>query len=483
MPRPNLLFIFTDEQRADTMAAYGNPIIQTPNLNKLATESTVFERTYVTQPVCTPSRSSILTGLWPHTNGCTRNNLILNEDMPCLPEMLVQGHYETGYIGKWHLGDELFHQHGFDEWVSIEDMYNEHFSPRRDRGVRSSYHHYLQDQGFTPGKGDRFGRSEAAALPEQYGKPTFVGHETSRFIREHRDDPFCLYVNFLEPHMPFTGPRDGQYTPESITLPANFNAVPTEHQPIRARLNQRKHQEQGQAGHPLENESDWRALVARYWGLCSLVDTYVGMILRTLEECGLADNTIVVFTSDHGDMMSSHQMVAKTVMFEEAQRVPLLVRMPGQKTQQRVSRPVSQVDLVPTLMDLMDQPMPEHLEGESLAPLINGGDAPERDVFVEWNRPNRGATAELPPWSDEYGTPEEVRTALDEQVRCIIAPDGMKFNWSTCGLHELYDINSDPGETTNLMFEPDHENTARELAGRISRWQESTNDEVDLPTI
>ena len=119
MTKFNLLFIFTDEQRADSMAAYGNLHIETPNLNRLALESVIFDQAYVTQPVCTPSRSSIMTGLYPHTNGCTENNRPLPPGVPCLPEMLADGDYVTAYHGKWHLGDEIFAQHGFDEMLSL----------------------------------------------------------------------------------------------------------------------------------------------------------------------------------------------------------------------------------------------------------------------------------------------------------------------------------------------------------------------------
>jgi len=126
--KPNLLFLWTDEQRADTMAVYGNSKIHAPNLNKLASESVVFEHAYITQPVCTPSRSTVMTGLWPHTNGCTENNISLPANIPCFPEILNDPDYRTGYFGKWHLGDEVFAQHGFEEWISIEDIYWEYLA-------------------------------------------------------------------------------------------------------------------------------------------------------------------------------------------------------------------------------------------------------------------------------------------------------------------------------------------------------------------
>ena len=350
MPGMNLLFIFTDEQRADSMAAYGNRRIHTPNLNRLADESVVFERAYVSQPICTPSRSTLFTGQYPHTNGCTHNNIPLRADTSCFPEMLRDDEYVTAYHGKWHLGDEIFKQHGFDEWRSIEDGYIGYYGPGRDRDARSSYHHFLIGKGLRPRNGSVFQRGEAARLPEELGKPAYLAQEASRFIRENRDRPFALFVNFLEPHMPFYGPRDDEHDPAEIALPENFEHVPAEDQPLKTRLLYQHFLKVGFKDDfdksdmdtpTLRTEHDWRRLIARYWGLCSLVDTHVGTILQTLAECRLDENTIVVFTSDHGDMMGSHRLVAKSVLFEEAVRVPLLVRLPGQTRQRRWAPPVS----------------------------------------------------------------------------------------------------------------------------------------------
>jgi len=491
MRRPNLLFIFTDEQRADTMAAYRNTLIDMPNLNRLGAESFVFERAYVTQPVCTPSRSSILTGLWPHTNGCTSNNIRLPDEMPCLPELLPHGEYATAYHGKWHLGDELFAQHGFDEWISIEDGYNKWFSAGHDPDTRSDYHRFLVGKGFAPQSGRTFGRSEAAHLPEAFGKPAFLAREASRFIRENRARPFCLFVNFLEPHMPFTGPRDGQYDPARVTLPPNFENPPDDSQPLRTRVLQRAYCEDGHGGMSLRTEADWRRLIANYWGLCSLVDTHVGTILATLDECGLAGDTIVVYTSDHGDMMGSHRLLAKTVMFEEAVRVPLLVRLPGQRVGRRVGGAISQIDLVPTLLDLAAVSVSNHLQGTSGADVFRSGSPrAEGDVFVEWNGRAEGVrrydATNAPPWLAELGSFDEIEAAMADSVRTIITPDGWKFNCSVRGEHELYDLNADPYETRNLARRAPNDETRgrmRDLADHIRRWQERTEDVVTIPAI
>ena len=217
--KPNLLFIFTDEQRADTMACYGNRWIHTPNLNRLAEESFVFQNAYVSQTVCTPSRSTIMTGLYPHTNGCTANNIPLRPETRTIAEMIDQD-YVRAYYGKWHLGDEVIAQHGFDDWVSIEDMYRGHYSKEEYLSTMSDYHHFLVKNGFEPNgesHGSKvFGRTMAAKLPEEYTKAAFLGRRAAEFIRSHRDEPFALYVNFLEPHMPFTGPFNDLYDPAAI---------------------------------------------------------------------------------------------------------------------------------------------------------------------------------------------------------------------------------------------------------------------------
>ncbi len=484
MPRPNVLFLFTDEQRADTLAAYGNDRIQTPNLNRLAEQSTVFERAYVTQPVCTPSRSTIMTGLYPHTSGCTANNIPLPADAACLPEMLPRGEYVTAYHGKWHLGDEIFGQHGFDEWVSIEDMYIPHYSPARDRAARSDYHRFLVDSGFSPRRGDVFGRGETARYAEEFSKPAFLAREASRFIRENKDHPFVLYVNFLEPHMPFFGPRDDQHDPAGVTLPGNFDAVPSADQPLKARLFQRLYVHAGHSGLPLRTESDWRRMIANYWGLCSLVDTHVGTILAALDDCGLADETIVVYTSDHGDMMGSHRLLAKCVMFEEAVRVPLLVRLPGQSRPRRVAEPVSQVDLVPTLLDLLGEPASGRLQGEGLRAALEGSAGGREEVFIEWN----GADAGLPgPTGGTYpdvlaeiAPADAARRAVADPVRSVVTAAGWKLNRSAAGAHELYDLNTDPGETTNRIADADCAAVIADLTARIRRWQDRTNDTGDF---
>lgn len=490
MSIPNLLFIFTDEQRFDTFADGGNTQIDMPNLNRLAAQSVVFERAYCTQPICTPDRSTLLSGLYPHTNGCIANNIPLPAETPCLPEMIEPNLYTTGYYGKWHLGDEIFAQHGFTDWVSIEDLYIDHYSKERSREARSDYHHFLVKNGFTPDPDTNiFSRGFAARLPEKFGKPAFLAQEASNFIREHQSEPFILYINFLEPHMPFFGPRDDQYNPNDIPLPANFHNPPAEDQHVKYQLIQQAYYERGHSGLPLKTEADWHRMIANYWGLNSLVDTHLGTILNTLEECNLTSDTIVVFTSDHGDMMGSHQMLAKCVMFEEAVRVPLMVRLPGQTEQRHISRPVGHIDIVPTLLDLMGQPVPGNLPGKSLKTEMTGGaeDMPE-DVFIQFNssetgilEPYRGKP--LPENLAHIASAETMEQAITDPLRTVVTPDGWKFTFSQLGQHELYNLRGDPYETNNLAFEPEMQAKVAELVDKIHAWQVQYQDIIDPVTL
>ena len=474
--KPNLLFIWTDEQRADTMAAYGNQKIRTPNLDRLAKQSFVFQKTYVTQPVCSASRSSVMSGLYPHTSGVTYNNIPLSENILCFPELLNDPDYHTAYMGKWHLGNELFPQHGFDTWISIEDQYNSFFSEEKDREARSDYHHWLLEKGYQPSnpKENIFSRSFAASLPIEHCKPKFLEEKACKYLEAHQNDPFVLYVNFLEPHMPFTGPLDDMYKPEDTDLPESFYDSLDENEPLRYRLYRESFIHQYG-----EKEEDMRQLIAKYWGLVSQVDKSVGTILDKLEEMGLADNTLVVYTSDHGDMMGAHHMVEKQVMFEEAVRVPFMLKAPFiSKNQTIIQQRVSQIDIVPTLLDLMGKYIPVSLQGKSLTSLLKGEVMTEDYIFIEWNPYQNYWQGILK--STQLAGEEEIKRAVLSYTRTVISPDGWKLCLSNSDHSQLFNLNEDPFETTNLFTNPIYQNRIDFLTTKIEEWQKATRDTVDL---
>lgn len=453
--KPNLLFIWTDEQRFDTMAAYGNDKIKTPNLDMLADESFVIEKAYVAQPVCTPSRSTVMTGLWPHQNGCLKNNIPLRRDTKCMPERVADPEYRSAYMGKWHLGNEIFRQHGFDEWVSIEDNYIKYYSEEKDRSLRSDYHKFLADKGYQTDRPDTYSRSFAASLPIEQCKPKFLETRACEFLRRNSARPFMLYINFLEPHMPFTGPLNDLHDPGEIDLPENFTDPPDDDEPERCH----KKVEKCKKKYGMD-ETSTRDLISRYYGLVSQVDRSVGTILDTLDDLGLADSTVVVYTSDHGDMMGAHKMVEKGLMYEESARVPWLMRIPwlGRK-QYLVKEPVSHIDLVPTVLDAMGRPdAAEGLPGHSLIPFFKGGKRKEDHVFIEWNVTDRE----------------------DPATRTVVSPDGWKLCLCDKDKCQLFDLNKDPFETANLYYTGRYDDVIDRLSTRIRQWQTSVNDTLNV---
>lgn len=456
--KPNLLFIWTDQQRADTMAAYGNTRFRVPMMNRLASQSVVFDRAYITQPVCTPSRSSIMTGVWPHQNGCVRNNIRLSSTVQTMPELLDDSAYHTGYMGKWHLGDEVFPQRGFQKWAAIEDgIYEQYYGPGRDRGARSAYHGFLANLGYKPNGKNIFSRGFATTLPVEHSKPSFLAQEASKFILRHRADPWMLYVNFLEPHTPFSSALDDLHSEAEAPLARNYPGVPAgDREPVwyqRRRAGFREKFEK----FDLRSPAGWQRVSRNYAGLCSLVDQAVGRILWSLEASGQMDNTVIVYTSDHGEMMGAHSLLTKQVMYEEAMRVPFLLRVPfrGQKPR-RVAQPVSHIDTVPTLLELLGKKN----AGESLVSLLEGRRRREDHVFLEW-------TAE----GEDQGP----------NARTVVSPGGYKLVLHDTDRSMLFDHNKDPLEMHNLYESGEHAPVRDRLRKKIEQWQAATRDTMRLP--
>ena len=482
--QPNLLFIFTDQQRSDTLGCYGNDWIRAPNLNALARESFVFQHAYVSAPLCTPSRSTILTGLYPHIHGAVANNMPLGLEHRTIAET-VSGDYTCAYYGKWHLGDEVVPQRGFRRWLSIEDYYRQYYTRSEYLALFSDYHHYLVRKGYEPDEESQgagiFSRPFAATVPEEHTKATFLAREAVRFIREVGDQPFVLYVNFLEPHQPYDGPLNGMYRRDELEVGPHFLRRPPENASRRHQMRADYYGGGVHQGHDLSIESGWRDIRANYYGNVTLMDRAVGTVLMALDEAGLRDSTIVAFTSEHGDMLGDHGILQKSVLYEEAIKVPLLLRVPwlgggGSMVRGRVG----QVDLVPTLLELMREPVPDHLQGESRVPVLLGESSlDDNDVFVQWNEP---------PGRDHAGhnmtVPDEELSELSGMPwRTIISADGWKLSLSAEDQCELYDLNTDPYEEGNLFDARAHRDRVRGFASRLRSWQERTGDTAPLPDV
>src|SRR5215469_9612622 len=375
----NLILFLPDQQRADTLACYGGVKVHAPNLNKLASESVVFERTYVTHPVCTPSRSSLMTGTWPHINGCTRNSVPLERRFRVFPELMQGQNYRTAYIGKWHLGENGPAGRGFQQWISTDD--------------HGDYIKFLISKGITPDKSNEdFSEVAISNLPIELSRPKFLERHACDFIEKYQRDPFILVVAFVEPHSPYNGPLNDVNPLDEVELDPTATLPENENAPLRYRLMR----EWQQAEALLDRErlpmqlffgitpDEYCGIKQRYLGLVTLVDQSIGAILGCLKRYELNENTIVVHTSDHGDSLGAHHLFGKETMFEEATRVPWLIRFPGQTRQKIISHPVSHIDFVPTLLDLLGQPNHRQCAGKSLMSLVHDETNPPRNVFLEW---------------------------------------------------------------------------------------------------
>ena len=221
--KPNLILFLPDQQRADTLACYGGVKVHAPNLNKLASESVIFERTYVTHPVCTPSRSSLMTGTWPHINGCTHNSVPLDRRFRVFPELMQDRDYRTAYVGKWHLGEDGPAGRGFQHYISTDG--------------HGDYSKFLISKGIAPDKPNgRFSEVAISNLPIELSRPKFLEKHACDFIEKHQRDPFILVVAFVEPHSPYNGPLNDVNPLDEVELDATATLPEHEDIPLRYRL-------------------------------------------------------------------------------------------------------------------------------------------------------------------------------------------------------------------------------------------------------
>lgn len=422
----NLVFILTDQQRFDTMAAYGNDVIQTPHLNKLASEALVFKRAYVTYPVCSPARASIQTGLYPQETGVLLNNIPLDEQWQTLTEMVGNENYYSAYIGKWHLGEETKAVHGFDERISTEDSYT-----RKDREDNSDYHYFLLKQGYTLDGKSNFSRSRAASLPYKHSKSKFMEHKALEFIEKNKDRPFILYIAFLEPHSPYNGPFDAVHDVKELSIDASY-AIGSG---------------KGAKAKYLKNPLDVKQ---RYYGLVHQVDKSVGAIRAQLKALGLDKKTVFVYTSEHGDMMGQRHAMGKNQMYDGAARVPLIIDAPGVNGGV-FNDPVSHIDLVPTLMDLMGHKVPEHLPGKAL--MSSRSQTPSPVFLQRWNR-----------------SPGNKNKAVIAEIAHVAGDWKLTLNCQDSQKAELYNMLADPLELNNLYNDTTHKDIQHALKRTLLTW-------------
>ena len=491
--KPNLLLIIADSERFDALRAYGNNQIQTPNLDSLAEQSYIFDNAYVTQPVCTPSRASIYTGTYPHTNGVITLESPMFDEIQCLPE-IINDNYNKAFIGRsGHL--HTIQSDGENE-IHIQE-------PSKRLNTKEYFaiplKEDLKKHNIGPINNKNLSKYDRKMLPEHLSGPAYAVEKSINFLKANKENkPFALITSIYEPHDPWWGPLHDMYDPHSINLPKNFSDIPDENHPIKARIVQKHLFYRGQESFPMRTELDWKNALARYWALCTLVDKQLGRLFDYLKTNNLWDNTIIVFTSDHGELLGSHKLTGKNLLFEESVKVPFLLKNVNQTTSKRIKTPVSLVDLTPTLLDLLNQPVNDNFEGQSLTPIMENENKHrnKRDVFIEWTGSNfvvsdvifghanpkdtnKQNTKVIPWYIAEFTKNPEASESLTDTTRTVITPDGWKLTLSLRGDHELYNLIDDPSETTNLIKQKRaSDKIIKSLKEKIFAWQKRTNDKV-----
>ncbi|MCW8129040.1 MAG: sulfatase-like hydrolase/transferase [Planctomycetota bacterium] len=478
--RPNILWICTDSQRWDTLGCYGNPFVKTPHVDQLARDGTLFEYAFTQSPLCTPSRGSFLTGRYPVTNRLRQNGQRCPQDLLPITRILKDHDYVNGLSGKLHLNpcdNRLLL--GPEWWREPEDRYFKGVEPRIDDGYDEFHWDHSasikhKSSAYTQWFKARGGKSKGGPREDckfvLHGQPThlhqatFCAEKAMEFMEAYAGTwhPWLFSVNIFDPHGTFDPPDDylAPYLKrlDEIPLPPLVDGE-MENKPFVQRRDFASGKMNGGKLSPTEH----RIIRAAYWAMCDHIDVQVGRMLETLERTGQRENTIVIFMSDHGEMLGDHGLYIKDqYLYDPAIRVPLIVSWPGHvQAGARSQALVEMTDLAPTLFEAAGVPRHPGMQGRSLWPLLTGK-APlnefREDVYCEFY----GANPSKDPVK-KYAT--LVRTRTHKLVAVHGRPEG-----------ELYDLTADPGEHRNLWFDPAHTAVKAEMLTRLCNRMAQTAD-------
>jgi uncharacterized sulfatase len=499
MPRPNILLVTSDQQHPAALGCE-NPEVRTPHLDRLARQGTLFGRAYCPNPTCTPSRASIITGLYPSQHGAWALGTRLDERIPTVGGILGEAGYDCSLIGKAHfqpLKSTPEHPsleaypvlHDMEYWRRFHGPYygfnhvelarnhadeahvGQHYALwLEEKGAKDWRRHFQPPTGTTPAQ---FGRW---SIPEELHYNTWIVERTiARLERSatRRDEPFFLWASFFDPHPPYLVPEpwDTLYDPARLTVP---EGLPGEHaaNPPHFHLTQEEApdfspwQETVQMNHGLHTHRRSREQRARelaiYYGMISLMDAGIGRILKRLEDLGLAEDTLVVFTSDHGHFLGQHGLVAKGPFhYEDLIRVPFVVRWPGHVPAGGRSPALqSLVDLAPTFLAAAGQEDLPSMSGCDQLPVWTGAEAQARDHVLVENR--------------HQPTAIHLRTYVDERFKITVYRDRP--------YGELFDLREDPGETHNRWSDPAMAEVRSQLLLKLAH-AELSKEPLSMPRI
>ncbi|QEC52399.1 arylsulfatase A-like enzyme [Anseongella ginsenosidimutans] len=439
--KPNILWICADQQRWNTINALGNEYVRTPNLDRLVKEGTAFNYAHCTAPICTPSRASFLTGMYSSTLHATKNGAAYwPETAPLVTKMLKDAGYDCGLAGKFHLSSAQVNNPEKRPEDDGYRMFSYSHSPHQG-GDQNQYLVWLKKQGYEFEDLKKLPGEKQAALDQT----TWCTNEAIDFIEQDRREPWLMSLNIYAPHGPndppahilerfdvesLPGPvfRESDLEQKSVFNDVMFQSKPRHPDSINARLRQ-----------------------ARYWAEIELIDENIGRLLETLEKTGQLGNTLIIFTSDHGDMLGDHGLVNKGCRFYEGLvRVPLIFWWPGQlKQNQQSDALVSLIDIAPTLLEIAGEEVPEHMQGRSLLPILKGEANP--DHFREFVR------------CEFYSTIGDVKGRKASYATMIRTKEYKLVNYHGHSSGELFDLGKDPDEFENRWDDPDYQKIKMEL--------------------
>ncbi len=438
--KPNILWILADQHRQDCLGVYGNRDVRTPHLDALAQDGVMFQNSFCTSPICTPSRYSLLTGLAVHQHLCWNNHCTPPAGLETVPKMLRRGGYETKAIGKMHF-TPTYLDLGFDEMILSEQN-----GPGR---YEDDYHRWLRKHGmidtadlidqefaFRRKAPDSYWQSFGALesnLPETHHSTTWVGDRAVESLRHWQGGGHFLMAGFIKPHHPFDPPPEwaDSYNPDELTLLPGW---------LNRNLERDLAKHPGYFPHEELTETALRKVMAYYYALITQMDFQIGRMIDTLKAQGQYDNTMIVFTSDHGEYLGFHHLLLKgNYMYDPLVKTPLIIKPAGSKGEAVVhDRLVSGSDLAPTILQQADVPLGENMEPVDLI----AGQGSRDMVFAEL-------------------------LAEDYMVRTR----DFKLLLSKAGDHQLYDLAINPMEYHNVYEHPEYTEVVRDLRKALLDWQ------------
>jgi len=463
--RPNVLWLMSDQHNANCAGYAGHPLVRTPNLDRIASRGVDFTQAFANNPICSPSRICFMTGQYMRTHRMFGNDH--SEYPKPNPDTLAcvfrRYGYQGGLFGKSHMvrrwdedGFERIRYTDMTDALHDDPMTLHYFRYLVDKGLAD----YYEDGALRPGQEHTLDGSGPAGLPYEHSIERFTGEETLRFLRERdRDRPFFAHMTFQRPHAPIAPPKEyfDLYDPEDVTLPEN--AVDYFENRFASKPDFMRRTLENGCGYPLADPDPRRLkrCLASYYALITLIDMEIGRVLDLLEEAGDLDNTVIVYTADHGDFAGEHGLFHKNFgIYDAVQRIPFLLSWPGGLRGTRCEGLVESVDLFPTLCELCDVPIPENREGASMVPMAQGERAGKDAVFCEWD------------W-----------WRLRRKVSAIRTPQHRLVFYGGEEGGELYDHAADPGETRNLWDAPGYVSERLQLLERLLAFTLKYSAETD----